>query len=66
MTTSRTVASPGERSAPHSFAACGEPMTFLAQLDTDDRVGVQFGDDGRLYAFVCPRCVTVATLVQST
>ena len=46
--------------------ACSEPMMFLAQLDTDDRVGVQFGDDGRLYAFVCPRCVTVATLVQST
>ncbi len=44
---------------------CEEPMTFLAQLDTDDRVGVQFGDDGRLYAFVCPRCVTVATLIQS-
>jgi hypothetical protein len=45
---------------------CGHPMTFLAQLDTDDRLGLQFGDDGRLYAFVCAPCTLVATLIQST
>lgn len=45
---------------------CDEPMAFLAQLETDDRLGVQFGDDGRLYGFVCPRCVMVAAVMQAT
>jgi hypothetical protein len=44
---------------------CGEPMRFLAQLGTDDRIGLQFGDDGRLYAFVCEPCHVVSSLLQS-
>ncbi len=45
--------------------ACGKSMRFLAQLDTDPSVGLQFGDDGLLYSFVCVTCLVISSLIQS-
>jgi hypothetical protein len=35
---------------------CGEPMVFVAQLEDRGGGGINFGDAGAGYAFVCPRC----------
>jgi hypothetical protein len=45
--------------------ACKRPMSFLAQLETEPALGVQFGDDGMLFGFVCVECRVVTTLIQS-
>ena len=42
---------------------CAEPMAFAAQLASDRWIA--YSDMGLLYAFVCPECCVVATLVQS-
>ena len=42
---------------------CKKPMPFLLQLASTAHFS--FGDEGVLYAFVCPACRTTATLVQS-
>lgn len=42
---------------------CARAMAFAAQLESDARIS--YGDAGRLYAFVCPECRVVATLIQS-
>ena len=43
---------------------CGEPMRFVAQVDSDWDAGTQFGDMGILYAFLCPDCGVYATFMQ--
>jgi hypothetical protein len=35
---------------------CGSPMTFVAQLECRGGGGINFGDCGAGYAFVCPSC----------
>ena len=35
---------------------CGERMIFVAQLECHGGGGINFGDAGAGYAFVCPRC----------
>ena len=42
---------------------CEKPMGFFLQLASNS--DVMFGDMGMLYAFACPRCRVLATLVQS-
>lgn len=44
-------------------ARCDKPMTFFAQLES--LRDLSFGDEGVLYAFVCPACMVSATFVQS-
>lgn len=43
---------------------CHEPMSFLLQMDTDPNLGIQFGDDGMLYSFICEKCRVVGNVVQ--
>ncbi|HUG12373.1 MAG TPA: ankyrin repeat domain-containing protein [Opitutaceae bacterium] len=43
--------------------SCGEPMAFVLQMNSDARIS--YGDVGMLYAFVCPDCRLIATVVQS-
>ncbi|MEY2880673.1 MAG: hypothetical protein RLZZ15_3053, partial [Verrucomicrobiota bacterium] len=42
---------------------CEKPMAFLLQLNSDAHVS--YGDVGMLYAFACPECRLLATVVQS-
>jgi hypothetical protein len=35
---------------------CGEPMVFVAQLECHGGGGINFGDVGSGYAFVCSTC----------
>ena len=35
---------------------CGETTVFVAQLECHGGGGINFGDAGAGYAFVCPRC----------
>lgn len=44
---------------------CGKAMSFIAQVDTDDSAGIQFGDDGMLYVFICEQCEILASFAQS-
>ena len=44
--------------------ACDIDMTFVAQIDTDDGLGFQFGDDGILYAFICEKCGIMSSFAQ--
>lgn len=39
---------------PH--CSCGEPMVFVAQLEASGGGGINFGDAGAGYAFVCASC----------
>ncbi|MBN2132496.1 MAG: DUF1963 domain-containing protein [Sedimentisphaerales bacterium] len=48
-----------------SCIECGNAMPFIAQLDTDRSVGMQFGDDGILYVFICTSCRVLASFAQS-
>jgi|GEM_PF-1400857 uncharacterized protein YwqG len=43
---------------------CGKQMKFVAQVDSDWDVGIQFGDMGLLYAFLCEDCFVFATFMQ--
>ena len=36
--------------------ACGRPMRFVAQLSWTGGGGINFGDAGEGYAFVCEKC----------
>jgi hypothetical protein len=42
---------------------CDAPMAFAAQLASDKHIA--YSDMGLLYAFVCPECKILATLIQS-
>ena len=44
---------------------CDAPMFFLASLDSNDDLGMSFGDLGRGYAFVCRGCHSAKFLWQS-
>jgi hypothetical protein len=44
-------------------ARCAKPMMFFAQLRS--LPDLSFGDEGTLYAFVCPDCKIIATFIQS-
>jgi len=46
-----------------SCPRCKHRMTFLMQLASNAEF--TFGDAGLLYAFVCPKCKIVASLIQS-
>jgi hypothetical protein len=39
---------------------CGRPMLFVLQLEENAGGGINFGDSGCGYAFVCPPCKTRA------
>jgi hypothetical protein len=43
---------------------CGKPMPFVAQVDSDDTLGIMFGDMGLLYAFFCEGCRVFATFMH--
>jgi len=45
---------------------CSRHMTFLLSLDSDETLGWQFGDCGRLYVFLCSACMTVSIILQCT
>jgi hypothetical protein len=47
-----------------SCPKCKHRMTFVLQLASN--ADVTFGDAGLLYAFVCPKCKVVASLIQSS
>lgn len=40
--------------------SCGEPMVFVAQLEARGGGGINFGDAGAGYAFVCASCPSSA------
>jgi hypothetical protein len=44
---------------------CAKMMSFLLQLDTDPSLGIQFGDSGILYSFICKECAVIGNVVQS-
>lgn len=43
---------------------CKREMQFAAQIDSDESVGIMFGDLGILYAFICEDCKITATFMQ--
>jgi hypothetical protein len=43
---------------------CDGPMQFIAQVDSDETLGIMFGDMGLLYAFLCQKCGVFATFTQ--
>jgi len=47
-------------------ASCGKIMSFVAQIDSSDRMGHCFWGDGMCYVFWCDDCAVSATLYQQT
>jgi hypothetical protein len=45
--------------------SCSNEMEFMIQLDSDPDRDLQFGDDGRLFAFICRKCKVISTFMQS-
>ena len=43
---------------------CEKEMEFIAQLDTDPGIGLQFADNGRLFVFICTKCKLISTFMQ--
>jgi hypothetical protein len=43
---------------------CGIDMAFVAQIDTDDDLNIQFSDNGILYAFICQTCGIMSSFAQ--
>lgn len=43
---------------------CGQPMTFLAQVDTLDLPNTRFPDSALVYVFYCSKCFEVASQLQ--
>ena len=44
---------------------CEADMKFMAHFQSDPEFGIQFADDGTLYAFICSKCKVIATFIQS-